>query len=124
MPRRQSLPGPEGCQQIFLIFCDIFRPQLCALLEHNVGQVGGLEEDLATHHYERISTAVTCGDEDRWPVVDSSSSLPTHGMVQVPQRAVSGPGHVVRWQLRLRGPRRREGVRPGAGVGARYQIVG
>ena len=40
-------------------------PQLCALLEHNVGQVGGLEEDLATHHYERISTAVTCGDEDR-----------------------------------------------------------
>ena len=64
------------------MFCDIFRPQLCALLEHNVGQVGGLEEDLATHHYERISTAVTCGDEHRWPVVDSSeqqSHNPWHG---------------------------------------------
>ena len=81
-----------------------------------MGQVGGLEEDLATHHYERISTAVTCGDEHRWPVVDSSSSLLIRGMVQVPQRAVSGPGHVVRWQLRLRGPGRRGGVRPGAGV--------
>ena len=85
---------------VFYIFC----PQLCALLEHNVGQVGGLEEDLGTHHYERISTAVSCRDEDRWRRVDSSSSL--QPMVQVPQRAVSGPGHAVRRQLRLRGPRR------------------
>ena len=71
-----------------------------------MGQVGGLEEDLGTHHYERISTAVSCRDEDRWRRVDSSSSRPTRGMVQVPQRAVSGPGHAVRRQLRLRGPRR------------------
>ena len=56
---------------VFYIFC----PQLCALLEHNVGQVGGLEEDLGTHHYERISTAVSCRDEDRWRRVDSGSSL-------------------------------------------------
>ena len=45
----------------------------------NVGQVGGLEEDLATHHYERIITAVSCRDEDKWPVVENSFSLPTHG---------------------------------------------
>ena len=99
---------------VFYIFC----PQLCALLEHNVGQVGGLEEDLGTHHYERISTAVSCRDEDRWRRVDMDNSSSLQPMMQVPQWALSGPGHAVRWQLRLRGPGRRGGLRPGAGVDA------